>query len=84
MEQTILQLAGRTLGINEWAFDPIYLRGGELEICACVKAYGDGWSEYYNSDEPDGGEIPKAPTLAKEIMHRFPSIKRVSVAIHHD
>lgn len=80
----ILQLAERVLGIGAWAFEESEINEGTLHLCACVKAYGDGYSEYYDSRYPDECEIRKAPAFAEEIMRRRPDIKRVSITIHHD
>lgn len=84
MNKTIFDLAEKILGIGEWAFEEPEIDNGHLHLCACVKAYGDGWSEYYDSGDPYEREIEKAPAFVDAVLYRFPEIKRVSITIHHD
>ena len=84
MNRTIFYLAEEILGLGEWAFEEPEIENGHLHLCACVKAYGDGWTDYYDSRDGSGHGIDKAPAFVDAVRRRFPEIKSVSITIHHD
>ena len=92
MESTIAKIAERVLGYYFDAED-IEIRTGKTgtiaHIDTCVKAYGDGWSSYFDSAYPDECEpgwrqIKKGPALSAEIMQKYPAITRVLIHIDGD
>ena len=92
MENAIAKIAERVLGYYFDAED-VEIRTGKtgtsVHVYACVKAYGDGWTAYFDSAYPDERErgvreIRKGPELSSEIMRKYPAITRVTVRIEGD
>jgi hypothetical protein len=99
MKQAIIKLAKDILGeyIDESEVEIIPRREGgayyfdnmTLEIYACVKAYGDGYTEWYDSDHPHEREqgcreLSRGPEFSDAVRAKFPKIGRVRVHIDHD
>ena len=92
MKTTIAKIAERVLGyyfndesieINEGC------AGKTVQLYTCVKAYGDGWTAYFDSRDPYYGEpglrtIDKGPEAAKEIMRKYPEFSGVTIMIEGD
>lgn len=92
MEKTIAKIAERVLGYYFDAED-VEIRDGKkgkfAHIYTCVKAYGNGWTAYFDSSDPYYGEpglrtIKKGPELSAEIMRKYPAITRVIIQIEGD
>lgn len=88
MKNQIKSMADRIFRawFDEDEIDIVPLDGGGLYVsaCTCVKTYGDGYSEHYDSRYPDESTLRRGEEFAGAVTRAFPDVRRVSVTVHHD